>query len=448
MTSMQVHNRNYWLKSGSLNLILNVQSLVFSFGGFFLLVRILDKHSFGIWTLFIATTTIFETARTGLGQNALIKFLSSSKGEEHPEILSASFFINGILMVACIVLNISIAGYLAEVWHYPGLVPMFFLYNIVYVFQAALSQFQWIEQSHLSFNGTVVTNIIRQGGFFVYVLFCFLSKLNISLMSLVYVQVACAFLGMIVEYFFIRRHLSFLFKVPRQWVLKLFNYGKYAFGTSISYILSNTINQMMLGAMISAEAASVYNVALRITNAADIPTNAVGSIVFPQSARRFAEQGNEAGKYMYEKSVGTVLALLIPVLALVLIFPHFIVHVIAGEKYADAIPILRITVATCILNPFQRLFGTIMDSMGKPKINFVMILFFTVINLALNFPLIKAYGIMGAVYATLIADAIFIMVQIIILRRKFNVNLLNPFIYAVRFYPEFFNSYIRPRLKR
>jgi len=445
---MQAHNRHYWLKSGSLNLILNIQSLVFSFGGFFLLVRILDKHSFGIWTLFIATTTIFETARTGLMQSALIKFLSSTKNEEHPEVLSASFFISGVLMIACIIIIISIAGYLSRVWHYPRLVNMFYAYNIVYILLGVLSQLQWIEQAHLSFSGTVVTNIIRQGGFFAYVLFCFLSKLDVSLMSLVYAQAACALAAMMVEYFFVRQHLYFLFKVPKQWVLKLFNYGKYAFGTFISYILSNTINQMMLGAMISAEAASVYNVALRITNAADIPTNAVGSIVFPQSARRFAEQGNQAGKYMYEKSVGTVLALLIPVLVFVLIFPHFIVHVIAGDKYADAIPILRITVATCVLNPFQRLFGTIMDSMGKPKINFVMILFFTAINLALNFPFIKAYGIMGAVYATLIADVIFIMVQVIILRRKFNVNVLNPFVYAVKFYPEFFNSYIKPRLKR
>ena len=143
---MQAQNRYYWLKSGSLNLILNIQTLVFGFGGFFLLVRMLDKNSFGVWTLFVATTTIFETARSGIVQNALIKFLSSGKPEEHSEILSASFFISGALMIACIVINISIAGYLAELWHYPGLASMFYVYNIVYFFQAALSQFQWIEQ--------------------------------------------------------------------------------------------------------------------------------------------------------------------------------------------------------------------------------------------------------------------------------------------------------------
>jgi len=441
---MHTHNRNYWLKSGSLNLILNIQSLIFGFGGFFLLVRMLDKHSFGIWTLFVATTSIFETVRGGLVQNALIKFLSSGNREERPEILSASFFISGVLMVACIIINISLASYFASLWNYPGLIPMFYVYNIVYLFQGALSQFQWIEQANFSFNGTFITNVIRQGGFFVYVLFCFFSNVHISLISLVYVQTACAFIGMVVEYFFIRQHLLFSFKVQRAWVFKLFNYGKYVFGTSVSGILSNTINQMMLGAMISADAAGVYNVASRITNVVDIPSNAVGASVFPQSSKRFAEQGVNAGKYMYEKSVGTILALLIPALAFLLIFPQFVVNIIAGNSYVDSVPILKITIATSLLNPFFRLFGVIMDSMGRPKTNFIIVLLFAAVNLVLTYFLVKGYYVMGAVYATLIADLIFFAIIQFILKKKFNVSFLNSFVYAARFYPEFVSVYLKP----
>ena len=62
---MHADNKNYWFKSGSYNLILNIQSLVFGFGGFYLLLRTLDKHSFGVWTLFVATTTIFQMPETG-----------------------------------------------------------------------------------------------------------------------------------------------------------------------------------------------------------------------------------------------------------------------------------------------------------------------------------------------------------------------------------------------
>ena len=103
---MNDSNKHYWLKSGSYALVLNIQQLLFGFGSFYLLVRMLDKQSFGIWTLFVATTSIFEMARSGLIQYSLIKFLSESPEEEKPKIISASFILSGILMCICIAVNL------------------------------------------------------------------------------------------------------------------------------------------------------------------------------------------------------------------------------------------------------------------------------------------------------------------------------------------------------
>ena len=63
---MNDSNKHYWFKSGSYTLMLNIQQVLFGFGSFYFLVRMLDKQSFGIWTLFVATTSIFEMARSGL----------------------------------------------------------------------------------------------------------------------------------------------------------------------------------------------------------------------------------------------------------------------------------------------------------------------------------------------------------------------------------------------
>ena len=72
---------------------------------------------------------------------------------------------------------------------------------------------------------------------------------------------------------------------------KLFNYGKYAFGTSVSSTVFSSIDQMMLGSYLSAAAAGIYNIAVRVTNLVEIPTNAIAAIVFPQSAKRVGDQG-------------------------------------------------------------------------------------------------------------------------------------------------------------
>jgi O-antigen/teichoic acid export membrane protein len=202
----------------------------------------------------------------------------------------------------------------------------------------------------------------------------------------------------------------------------------------------------MLGTMISPAAAGSYNVAIRIVSLTDIPTNALGTIVFPQSAKRFATQGVEAGEYLYEKSVGTIVALLVPLVIFVFCFPGFVVHLVAGAKYGDAVPMVQLVILTCLFSPFDRFFGVIMDSIGRAKLNFLILSSFISLTLLLNYFLIGRIGIMGCIYGTLMADAIVAVVRQILLYKIFNVNPLSPFIYAWRFYPDFIRNYLKPLL--
>ena len=228
------------------------------------------------------------------------------------------------------------------------------------------------------------------------------------------------------------------------WIKQLFNYGKFAFGTSISAILAPTITQMMLGALLSPVATGGYNIAMRITSLTAIPSSVIGAIVFPQSSKRFATEGRDAIKYLYEKSVGAVLAILIPGLLFIFLFPGFVVHLIAGGNYPETISVTRLVIITCISTPFARQFGTILDSIGMAKINFIFILFSTAAEWTVGYIMINKYGLIGAAYGTLIVDSSILIAIQIILSKKLGVNILNSFIYAIRFYPEFFNKYIRP----
>ncbi len=443
---MSETNKHYWLKSGSYTLMLNVQQLLFGFGSFYFLVRLLDKQSFGVWTLFVATTSIFEMARSGLIQYALIKFLSESTEETKPKIIAASFALSAAIMCVCIIINLCLAGWLSRLWHYPGLFQMFIIFNGVYILQGLLSQFQWIEQAHLKFQGILITTTMKQGGFFLFVFFVFIFHSRISLIELIYVQAICTAVSALVEYFYIRVYIRISGPVHMYWIRKLFGYGKFVFGTYLTTVLSGSINQMMLGSMISPTAAGSYNVAVRIINLMDVPTNALGAIVFPQSAKRFASQGIEAGKYLYEKSVGTIVAILIPLVLFVFCFPGFVVRLIAGTKYGEAPPMVQLIILTCVFNPFDRFFGVILDSIGRAKLNFIIIFSFIFLTLGLNYFMIDRMGIMGCIYGTLISDAVVVIVRQILLYKILNVNPLSPFIYAWRFYPEFIRKYIKPML--
>lgn len=446
---MKAKHDSYWLKSGVLILVQNLSSVLFGFGSFWFLIRKLnDPALFGVWVLFTSTTTIFEMIRSGLIQNALIKFLSFSEKEEHPVILSSSFLMNGLLTLLCMIINMSLASFLAHLWHAPQLVSMFFAYNLVYLFSGLLSQFHWIEQANFRFNGIFITNFIRQGLFFVYVALCYFLNWHISLLNLVLVQALSAAVATGLQYLLIRKILTFSFRPKLDEMKKLFSYGKFAFGTSISSILSSTIDQMMLGALLSTAASGAFNVAVRIMNLVDIPTNAIAMIVFPQSARRMATDGTEAIKYLYEKSVGVLLAILVPCLLVLYIFPSQIVHIIAGKGYSETVPIVKVIIFYCLLVPFGRQFGTILDSIGKPKLTFLLVLFTATLNLSLNYVLINKLGVIGAAYATLTSNLIAFLIAQTILKKLLNVSTFNTFKHAVAFYPEFYNKYVKPRLSK
>ena len=436
------NNKSYWLKSGLINIIQNLSNQILSFGSFYLMARLFTKEDFGAWGIYMQAVILFELLRNGLIQSALVKFISGSDKEEHSKIFSASLTISATLTVICILVNLMFITLFINVLNAPQLQPVFYLFYIVFILSGILTQLCCVEQANLQYRAVFLVNFIRQFSLFIYPLYCFFFNKKIELIELVYVQIISMSLSVLCSWFLVKRYFYFKYVFNWDWIKRIFHYGKYAFGTSVSSQLSGTIDQWMLAGMLSPAASASFNTAVRITNLINVPTDAVATIVFPQSAKRMHLEGKDAIKYLYEKSVGTILAILIPSVLFIYFMDEWIVEMIAGGKYADSVPILNITLLYCLLIPFGRQFGTILDSIGKTNLTFSIVIITASTNLLLNFLFIKEFGVIGAAYATLISNVIGFSIAQIILYRELKVNLFHTFIYAYHFYPEFINKYI------
>jgi len=439
---------NYWLKSGIISILQNLSGSFFNVAGLYILVRVLSKHEYGAWILFMGITGIMETIRGGLVQNALVRFLPAASSEDRPKIITSSFVISLSVSAGCMLLIYLFGHLLTESWRTPELLPIMFLYPIVFITTGFINNFVSIEQASFRFQGIFVISVVRQGTFCLYLLVCFVLGNEVSLIHLMYVFILSALLSLLTSWIYVRRNLVFSRKVYSDWTKKLFNYGKYGFGTSVSSILSGTIDQWMLGSMRGPAWAGEFNIAVRITNLIDVPTSAVATIVFPQSAKRIETEGRDAVKYLYEKSVGTILALLIPGVLFLYFFAGFVIGVLA-PKYESSVALLHVTLLYCLPIPYGRQFGTILDSIGKTKTTFYIVLVTASLNLTLNYFFIKQWGVMGAAYATLCSNVVGFVIAQVILRRELNVNVGNTLVYAWKFYPEFYTKYLIPlKLKR
>ena len=103
-------------------------SLLFGVGSFMILSRALSEYMLGAWVLFLLTATFFEQGRTGLQQNALVKFLTTAEGQEYRRINTASLCLNFIVTLTIAALLFSLAKLLSLAMDAPELYQLLLIY--------------------------------------------------------------------------------------------------------------------------------------------------------------------------------------------------------------------------------------------------------------------------------------------------------------------------------
>jgi len=433
---MKSFKDSYWLRSGFFSILQRIVVVLFGFTGFFILIRLFGKEEYGIWMLFMSFTTLTEVLRHGFIRNPLITYLNASDDKEHNKIFAASFLLNICTSLLLIVFIIAFSKTLAIVWNAQGLDTLLLLYALTTIVLTFFSQFEYLLEAKLDFNKKFYIYFVRHGLFLLYILWFVYSDNQLSLFNLAIAQLATIFLTSIQSFFYCRKYLSFGISLEKAWVKKMFSFGKYTFGTNLSSMIMGNVDQWMLSSMISPVAVATYNPAIRIAHLVDVPSMSVASIVFPKVASRVKEEGEKAAKYLYEKSVGLILAILLPMLLFILIFPDFVIYFIAGEAYADSIPILQVTILYSIFIPFGRQFGVIVDGMGLPKVSFYFVIMKVIINVVCNYFFITHFGVIGAAWGTLCSFFIGFLLDTAYLQKKVKMSLGNIPMHIISFYKD------------
>jgi len=444
---MSKEEKSYWVKSGSYALMERVFGQILGFGNMYLLLRAVTEAEYGLWIQFLIIVALIEVSRAGLIQNALIRYLTTSEEKEKGKINTASIIINVGLTLSIIGLLLFISRPAVNYFYdnYDGatknqLIQMLYYYGITTIALLPFFQFNYILQANFDFRGFFWASFSYKGALFAYILYNYLNGRPIDLFEMSLVLIAAAALASIIGYIFARKYLVFSREINWKWIKELFNFGKFTFGTNLSTIIYKFTDRSMLGAMISFESIAIYEVAIRITNLVDIPAISIASVVFPQSAKDSIKKGKDGIKDLYEKSVAAILGLIIPAMIFIYTFAEIVVVILGKEKYLDSVPILRWTLFFALFVPFALQFGTILDSIGKPKINFRFVIFGLILNIFFNYYLIKSEGIMGAVYGTLLTYFIMFVIQMFMFYKWYGIRWWRPFALLPWFYQNLWNT--------
>ncbi|MDX1956236.1 MAG: polysaccharide biosynthesis C-terminal domain-containing protein [Chitinophagaceae bacterium] len=428
--------QSYWIYSGFFTGLQKVSVPLFSIVYTIVLAHRLPKVEMGEWSIFLILSSFVEMTRAGLIRSAVIRFLNEKRPEqEEKDIISAALIWNIIITL--------LVGLLLVIFH-RSIASVFnsvYFSKIVWIFFGGLillipfSHIEWILIARLRFNTVFWGYFIRQ--FFVLISILiynqFTDQLSLPVLAILYSS------GILfgLFYFLIKTKGYLILHFSQQvwrWAKDIFSFGKYVFGTVGSMLFFRSSPPFLITSYYGTSLLGGQNIADRITNFLDMPSQIMADLVFPKNALLSTEGDAGRIKYLYEKAVGVALAVgIIPLLVLI-IFSKEVLFVFGGAKYFDTIPYLRVVLLSTLFMPFLKQCGITLDSTGKPRLNFFMNLGVAVVNMILCFLLIPPYGLIGAAIAVVSSMAIAMVFIQYILRKHYGINVWNSFRYGFEFY--------------
>jgi O-antigen/teichoic acid export membrane protein len=366
----------------------------FGFGSYFFLVRYYSLEDFGVWTLYVVVSTAIEMSRSAFIQNAFVKFFNED-GADKDGLFSASLLLNLLSTIVFIIAIVALMPVMKWYWNSEAVLVLIAWYCVTSLVLVPFTQFNYLEQANHSFAGVFWATAIRQGSFFLLVVVCFFYVPDLPLVFFAASQCFCALLGMLVSWALARKHLPSRYFVDWSLVRRLFRFGKYILGTGITSTIGKNADQAILGG-VDKSLTALYNSGVRVLNFVEVPVLSISSIVYPKIAEKAGKEGPAGAAVLYEKSVATILGLILPVVIFVVIFPEFVLMLTAGNKYVEAATTLRILAASSIFLPFNVQIGSACEVINKPQISFYINLVSNILNVIINIFMIKTFGMIGA----------------------------------------------------
>lgn len=393
--------KRYWLHSGFYTLSDRLMQMIFGFGGLFFLLRLVSKSDFGAWVIFLTIVSFLEVGRIGLLSNALVKYLNTAPKKDYAAINTASFALHLILAAIFSCLLLLSARPAAHLFDAPVLTRVMPIYAVTTLLLTPHFHLTFLQQANTDFRGVFWSNFVKQGMLFAYIAVAYARSIPVSLTSLAWVQLIAALPAGVIAWMIAGRYWRMHAWPEKQWIQTLFGFGKFVMGTNLATMTYKSVDKIWLGLLLSPLAVASYELAIRVSNLAEVPTFAMATILFPQSARIAASDGYQRVSRLYEKSVGTILAIVTPFVLVCWLLADRIVALLGSEAYADAAFLLRLTLLFGLFVPFSVQFGTVLDSISKPGLNFRFTLLSAAVNLASNYVFIRIMGLTGAAVGTL-----------------------------------------------
>jgi len=381
--------KNIVREDNFLSLTGNVVIAVFGIGGFAILARSLPLDIFGQWVLFIAAGSFVEMFRFGVTNTGLIRFLSGADEISRIKLIGSNALIGlSVTVIIAVILILCNSIFYTQIQN-SGYHLFFTWYPILAFLNLPWNNALVVLQADMKYGNILVLKAINSGTFFI-VLTVNYMFFNMTLTELIWALLlinATTSLYSIIAgwdgFKYIRKACS---KTNRT----LLDFGKYTTFTLIGTNLLRNADTLIISlSPLGTAAVALYSIPLKLTELQQIPLRSFVATAFPKMSKASVNKKIADVRQLFYTYAGALTFLFIFISLVTFIFADFFVLLLAGNQYLytdpatgiNVVDIVRVFSIYGLLLPIDRMTGIGLDSINKPNINALKVLFMVVANI-------------------------------------------------------------------
>jgi O-antigen/teichoic acid export membrane protein len=418
------------VKGTTLVFLGTVASTILWFATKILIVRNTTKEELGIYSLAIAVVGIFSLiAGAGL-QNGVTRyisiFLGKNKENDAKAVSKASIQIATLAgITASLLLYIFAAPIAQHVFYMPEftlplkVISMFVFFEVVSKVLIGVMRGYGIIKPMVYY-----INIGQPLFFLIFLIVCFSIKL--PFISVLYAFVFSMLLVMISIGTYGHKKVGFSPFALRggKFKMELLRFSVPLLGVAVMGIVFTRTDTLMLGRYATAEDVGVYNVSISLVRLLTFVLGAAAFVFMPVAGDMYAKKQLPELKRTYQILTKWVFSATLPLFFVMFFFPEMIITFLFGERYIDSSIPLRILSLGFMVYVFVGTNTMMLTVLGMSKKLMNVSIFGTVLNILLNYILIKrlGFGIIGASVATAASYATVSFINAYVLYRHSKIH--------------------------
>ena len=224
----------------------------------------------------------------------------------------------------------------------------------------------------------------------------------------------------------------------------MLDFGKYTTFTLIGTNLLRSADTLIISlSPLGTAAVALYSIPMKLTELQQIPLRSFVATAFPKMSKASIQGKVYEVKDLFYTYSGAMSLLFVFVSLVTFIFADFFVMILGGRQFLGTDPITGFNTANIVrifsvyglLLPIDRMTGVCLDSINKPDINFIKVLYMVIVNVIGDLVAIFIFKSLALVaVGSILFTILGIWVGFYYLSRELSLHYLQIFTNGIDFY--------------